>query len=154
MNRARRVRELRTEFGWPVATKLTGRPDLGIGIYILQADRQGPEHDRHIPDDLRGKVLRRDEYKCCECGWSHDEWNPSDPWFLELIISSIMLKVVKIQKKILIHFVLFVTISFTEMRSKLVNWVGRPTLLLNGSFQTIFRVTGVPTLIFDDNVTS
>jgi hypothetical protein len=81
---ARRVRELRTDFGWPIATKSTGRPDLGIGVYILQADRQGPEHDRHIPDDLRGKVLRRDAYRCCECGWSHDEWNPSDPRFLEL----------------------------------------------------------------------
>ena len=81
---ARRVRELRTEFGWPVATKSTGRPDLGIGVYVLQADRQSPEHDRHIPDDLRREVLRRDGYKCRECDWSHDEWNPSDPRHLEL----------------------------------------------------------------------
>ncbi len=81
---ARRVRELRTEFGWPVATKSTGRPDLAVGVYVLQADRQSAEHDRDIPDDVRREVLRRDAYKCKQCGWSHDEWNPSDPRHLEL----------------------------------------------------------------------
>jgi hypothetical protein len=81
---ARRVRELRTEFGWPIATKTTGRPDLGVGVYVLQADRQSPEHDRHIPDDVRRAVLRRDRYECTACGWSHHDWNPSDPRHLEL----------------------------------------------------------------------
>jgi hypothetical protein len=81
---ARRVRELRTESGWPIATKTTGRPDLPIGVYILQADRQSPEHDRHILDDVRRETLRRDGYRCTECGWSHDGWNPSDPRHLEL----------------------------------------------------------------------
>lgn len=81
---ARRVRELRTELGWPIATKTTGRPDLGIGVYVLQADRQSPKHDRLIPDDVRRKVMRRDRHKCKECGWSHGEWNPSDPRHLEL----------------------------------------------------------------------
>ena len=81
---ARRVRELRTEFGWPIVTKSTGRPDLDIGVYMLQADRQSPEHDRNILDDIRRAVLRRDAYKCQECKWTHDEWNPSDPRHLEL----------------------------------------------------------------------
>ena len=83
---ARRVRELRTEFGWPVATRSTGRPDLNVGVYVLQADRQSPKHDRHIADDIRREVLRRDGYKCQDqdCNWSHEEWNPSDPRHLEI----------------------------------------------------------------------
>ena len=81
---ARRVRELRTEHGWPIATKTTGRPDLGVGAYVLQADRQSPEHDRSIPDDVRREVLRRDGYRCRSCSWSNDEWNPSDARHLEL----------------------------------------------------------------------
>ena len=81
---ARRVRELRTEFGWPIVTKNTGRPDLEIGVYLLEADRQSPEHDRLIPDPVKREVLRRDKYKCKNCGWSHKEWNRSDPRHLEL----------------------------------------------------------------------
>lgn len=81
---ARRVRELRTELGWPIATKTTGRPDLDVGVYLLQADRQSPEHDRRIPDEVRREVLRRDNYRCNVCDWSHEEWNPSDPRHLEL----------------------------------------------------------------------
>jgi len=81
---ARRVRELRTEFGWPVVTKNTGRPDLEVGVYLLEADRQSPEHDRYIPDSVKREVLRRDAYKCRHCGWSHEEWNRSDPRHLEL----------------------------------------------------------------------
>jgi hypothetical protein len=81
---ARRVRELRTEYGWPVVTQNTGRPDLEVGVYLLEADRQSPEHDRHIPDPVKRNVLRRDGYKCTVCNWSHDEWNRSDPRHLEL----------------------------------------------------------------------
>jgi hypothetical protein len=81
---ARRVRELRTEFGWPVVTKNTGRPDLPIGFYLLEQDRQSPAHDRNIPDPVRVKVLKRDGYACSKCGWSHKDWNRSDPRHLEL----------------------------------------------------------------------
>ena len=81
---ARRVRELRTEFGWPIVTCNTGRPDLDVGVYLLEADRQSPEHDRDIPDPVKRAVLRRDGYKCKNCGWSHIEWNRSDPRHLEL----------------------------------------------------------------------
>lgn len=81
---ARRVRELRTEYGWPVVTQSTGRPDLDVGVYLLEADRQSPKHDRHIPDPVKRNVLRRDNYKCTICNWSHDLWNRSDPRHLEL----------------------------------------------------------------------
>ncbi len=81
---ARRVRELRTEYGWPIVTQNTGRPDLEIGVYLLEADRQSPEHDRHIPDPVKRKVLRRNGYQCRQCHWSHKDWNRSDPRHLEL----------------------------------------------------------------------
>lgn len=81
---ARRVRELRTEFGWPISTKNTGRPDLGVGVYLLESNRQSPEHDRQISDPVRAAVLRRDKYKCKSCSWTHKEWNPSDARHLEL----------------------------------------------------------------------
>lgn len=81
---ARRVRELRTEFGWPVVTKYTGRPDLPVGAYVLEQDRQSPAHDRKIEDSVRGAVLRRDNYRCKECGWRQELWNRSDPRHLEL----------------------------------------------------------------------
>jgi hypothetical protein len=81
---ARRVRELRTEHGWPIVTRSTGNPSLPVGVYVLEADRQSPEHDRKIPDPVRRAVLRRDDYHCTRCGWSHAEWNRSDPRNLEL----------------------------------------------------------------------
>ena len=82
---ARRLRELRTEFGWPVATRASGRPDLPVGVYVLEADRQSPEHDRHIPDPVRVLVLERDEFSCRYCGWSSAERIAGDPrTFLEL----------------------------------------------------------------------
>jgi len=81
---ARRVRELRTEYGWPIVSKNSGRPDLAIGIYLLEQDRQSPVHDRNIPDAVRGAVLRRDGYQCKKCKWKHSLWNRSDPRHLEL----------------------------------------------------------------------
>lgn len=68
---ARRIRELRTEEGWPVMTRASGRPDLSIGIYMLEEDRQAEKHDRKIPDPVRVAVLERDTFRCRCCGWSH-----------------------------------------------------------------------------------
>ena len=81
---ARRVRELRTEEGWSVVTKTTGRPDLPVGVYVLIDDRQQPPHDRHIPDGERAAALKRDKYTCQDCGWNQGQWNSADPRHLEL----------------------------------------------------------------------
>jgi len=81
---ARRVRELRTEHGWPVVTRGTGNPSLPVGVYVLEADRQSPEHDRQISDPVRRAVLGRDDYHCRQCGWSQAEWNRANPRNLEL----------------------------------------------------------------------
>lgn len=81
---ARRTRELRTEYGWPVVTRQTGRPDLPVSVYVLEEDRQAPEHDRRITDADRRDVLMRDGHACRDCGWDHGRWNPSDPRHLEV----------------------------------------------------------------------
>ena len=82
---ARRVRELRTEAGWPIVTKNSGRTDLAVGVYVLEEDRQAEEHDRRIPDDVRVAVLQRDNFSCVRCGWNRAMLSPDDPRkFLEL----------------------------------------------------------------------
>ena len=76
---ARRVRELRTEQGWPIVTKSSGREDLAIGVYVLEEDRQTYEHDRKIPDPIRVQVLQRDDFKCVQCGWNRSVLSRGDP---------------------------------------------------------------------------
>ena len=82
---ARRTRELRTEEGWPIATKNSGRPELEVGSYLLEDDRQAEVHDRKIPDPVRVIVLERDHHACRNCRWSHENKKMNDPrTFLEL----------------------------------------------------------------------
>lgn len=82
---ARRVRELRTEFGWPIYTRNSGRIDLPVGTYILEEDRQGAVHDRKISDMTRVQVLERDNHSCRKCSWNRMKIHPGDPRkFLEL----------------------------------------------------------------------
>jgi nitrate reductase cytochrome c-type subunit len=82
---ARRVRELRTEQGYAVATKLTGRPDLRPGEYVLEAvDRVDQPHDRHIPREVEEEVYRRDNNTCVNCGWDRSRWTREDPRFLQI----------------------------------------------------------------------
>lgn len=82
---ARRVRELRTEYAWPIYTRNTGRSDLPIGTYLLEEDRQGEVHDRNIADATRIQVLERDDYSCKKCGWNRSKVHLGDPRkFLEL----------------------------------------------------------------------
>lgn len=82
---ARRTRELRTEEGWPIATRNSGRPELQVGAYLLEEDRQAEVHDRKIPDPVRVAVLEHDHHSCQNCGWSHARKTANDPrTFLEL----------------------------------------------------------------------
>ncbi len=76
---ARRVRELRTEEGWPIATRNAGYPELPIGFYILEEDRQSPPHDRAISDPIRVIVLERDHHQCKQCHWSYSKKQKGDP---------------------------------------------------------------------------
>ncbi len=81
----RRVRELRTEQGYAVATMFTGRPDLRQGEYILEsAARVAEPHDRRIPKAIERAVYERDNSTCVICSWSHAVWSREDPRFLEL----------------------------------------------------------------------
>ncbi|MEE4212724.1 MAG: HNH endonuclease [Parvularcula sp.] len=76
---ARRTRELRTEDGWPVVTRMQGRDDLAVGEYLLEEDKQAQEHDRCIKDDVRVQVLERDNFACSFCGWTRDQRDREDP---------------------------------------------------------------------------
>lgn len=81
----RRVRELRTEEGWPVVTRFSGDPSLPVGIYVLAKDEQAPVHDRHIKEIVRREVMERDHWSCQwrGCGWSHERL-AFDPRYLEV----------------------------------------------------------------------
>ncbi|WP_417316209.1 HNH endonuclease [Cycloclasticus pugetii] len=76
---ARRVRELRTEEGWPIATRNSGNPNLPVGFYVLEEDRQAAVHDRKIPDLVRVEVLERDNHRCRRCGWGYEKNKKNDP---------------------------------------------------------------------------
>lgn len=82
---ARRIRELRTEGGWPIVTRMSGDPRLPQGTYVLKVDRQDEPHDRHISDLTRREVLKRDHERCRwhGCGWPVG-FPASDSRFLEL----------------------------------------------------------------------
>lgn len=83
----RRTRELRTEDGYAIATKTTGRPDLRVGEYVLLATTRVAEpHDRHIPAEVQREVYARDENTCRNpsCKWNMCQWTTTDARILEL----------------------------------------------------------------------
>ena len=81
----RRVRELRTEEGYAIATQFTGRPDLKMGEYVLESkDRIAEPHDRRISMEVQKAVYERDKNTCRLCGWNRRRWRKEDPRILEL----------------------------------------------------------------------
>ena len=81
----RRTRALRTESGYAIATRYTGRPDLSVGEYVMESsDRVAEPHDRNIKKEIQRKVYERDSNTCQSCGWNRDLWTSDDPRILEL----------------------------------------------------------------------
>jgi len=81
----RRVRELRTEQGYAIATCFTGRPDLSMGEYVLESlNRVSEPHDRQIPFAIQKELYERAGNACQLCGWSRERWTREDPRILEL----------------------------------------------------------------------
>lgn len=81
----RRVRELRTEDGWRITTRFTGRPTLPPDMYVLETDVQLPPHDRDISSTTYDEVLHRDNYRCRKCGWRVEDRRPEQKrQFIEL----------------------------------------------------------------------
>lgn len=72
---ARRVRELRDEFGWKISS-FNDRDDLRPGQYVLESLEQAPASPRRIPADQRARILHRDGFTCQVCGLGAGEVNP------------------------------------------------------------------------------
>lgn len=81
----RRTRELRTQDGWPVVTRLSGDPSMPPGMYKLAEDKQSEPHDRYISESVRREVMKRDGGRCQwrGCGWP-EGFPESDHRFLEV----------------------------------------------------------------------
>lgn len=76
---ARRVRELRTQNGWPLFSGMQRGTDVPTGSYVLVEDKQAMPHDRRISDDVRIQVLTRDDFACTYCGWTRADLDRADP---------------------------------------------------------------------------
>jgi 5-methylcytosine-specific restriction endonuclease McrA len=52
---------------------------LPIGTYVLEENKQAPEHDRKIADAVRVEVLERDSFACRVCKWTREKATRDDP---------------------------------------------------------------------------
>lgn len=75
---ARRVRELRTEEGYPILTH-NDRSDLKPGEYLLLTAKPEPAFERAISKETRAFVLDRNGFTCQQCGAVAGEPHPYDP---------------------------------------------------------------------------
>lgn len=75
---ARRVRELRTEEGYPILTH-NDRSELKPGQYLLETPKPQPAFERAISKETRAFVLDRNGFTCQQCGAVAGEQHPFDP---------------------------------------------------------------------------
>lgn len=74
---ARRVRELRTEEGYPILTH-NDRSELKPGQYLLETPKPQPAFARAISKETRAFVLDRNGFTCQMCGAVAGETHPYD----------------------------------------------------------------------------
>lgn len=75
---ARRVRELRTEEGYPILTH-NDRSELKPGQYLLETGKPQPAFERAISKETRAFVLDRNGFTCQQCGAVAGEPHAYDP---------------------------------------------------------------------------
>lgn len=75
---ARRVRELRNEFGYQIYSH-NDRADLKPGEYLMETDKRIPSMPRNISKETRSIVLERNGYTCQMCGLGASDPDPYNP---------------------------------------------------------------------------
>jgi HNH endonuclease len=77
---ARRIRELRDEFGYEILSHKDRPGDLKPGEYILASETpRETAKQRKIGKDQWWRILARDNHRCMSCGRSVQDSNPLDP---------------------------------------------------------------------------